>query len=250
SNSGQTCVAPKRVLVHEAVYDRFAALLAERVRAVNASTARKSSETGPLVRPEQTARIRAQLDDALALGATVAASGTAADDALFAPTLLAGVRPEMRVLREETFGPILPMIRVRDDDDAVARANASPFGLSASIWSGNRQRAMAVAARLEAGSVMINDSVVVAGMADVPHGGVKASGSGRAHGAAGLLECVRTKAIVDDRLPSLRQIWWYPYRPGGRDLFDGAMTALHARGPMARLRGLWRARRLLRGLRP
>ncbi len=250
SNSGQTCVAPKRVLVHEAVYDRFAAMLAERVRAIKASTARESSEMGPLVRPEQTARIRAQFDDALAHGAHVAATGPAGSDRLFPPVLLTHVSPDMRVLREETFGPILPMVRVRDDDDAVTRANDSPFGLSASVWSGNRRRAMAVAARLDAGSVVINDSVVVAGMSDVPHGGVKASGSGRAHGVAGLLECVRTKTVVDERLPSLRQAWWFPYRPGGRDAFDGVVTAMHGRGPMARLRGLWRARGLLRGLRP
>ncbi len=249
SNSGQTCVAPKRVLVHEAVYDRFAGLLAERVRAINAGVTRESSEMGPLVRPEQTARLRAQFDDALARGATVAATGPGASDRLFPPVLLADVTPDMRVLREETFGPILPLIRVRDDDEAVARANDSPYGLSASVWSGSRERAMAVAARLDAGSVVINDSVVVAGMSDVPHGGVKASGSGRAHGVAGLLECVRTKTVVDERLPSLRQAWWYPYRPGGSDAFDGVMTALHGRSVAARLRGLWRARSLLRGLR-
>ncbi len=250
SNSGQTCVAPKRVLVHEAVYDRFAALLAERVRAIQAGATRESSEMGPLVRPEQTARIRAQFDDALARGATVAATGPAGSDTLFPPVLLANVSPDMRVLREETFGPILPMIRVRDDDEAVAYANDSPFGLSASVWSGSRRRALAVAARLEAGSVVINDSVVVAGMSDVPHGGVKASGSGRAHGVAGLLECVRTKTIVDERLPGLRQAWWFPYRPGGREAFDGVVVAMHGRGLVARVRGLWRARGLLRGLRP
>ena len=249
SNSGQTCVAPKRVLVHEAVYDRFAELLAERVRAVNASPARESSEMGPLVRPEQTVRIRAQLDDALAHGATVAATGPAGSDTLFPPTLLAGVSPDMRVLREETFGPILPIIRVRDDDEAVARANDSPFGLSASVWSGSRRRAMAVAARLDAGSVVINDSVVVAGMSDVPHGGVKASGSGRAHGVAGLLECVRTKAVLDERLPRLRQAWWYPYRAGGAAALDGVTTALHGRGLIARVRAVWQARGFLRGLR-
>ena len=115
---------------------------------------------------------------------------------MFAPVLLTGVTPDMRVLREETFGPVLPMVRVRDDDDAVARANDSPYGLSASVWSRDRRRALAVAARLDVGSVVLNDSVVVAGMSDVPHGGVKASGSGRAHGIAGLRECVRSKAVV------------------------------------------------------
>ncbi len=250
SNSGQTCVAPKRLFVQDAVYDRFAAVLAARVRQINASNDRVSAEMGPLIRPEQTARLQAQFDDALARGAKVAASARRADAGVFAPVLLTDVTPDMRVLREETFGPLLPMVRVRDEDDAVARANDSPYGLSASVWSRNRRRSLAVAARLDVGSVVLNDSVVVAGMSDVPHGGVKASGSGRAHGIAGLRECVRSKTVVVERAPGLRQVWWFPYGPTLRDAFDGALTALHGPGLLARLAGLWRARALLRRPRP
>jgi len=246
SNSGQTCVAPKRLFVHQAVYDRFAALLAARVRRINASTDRASAEMGPLIRPQQTALIQAQFDDAIARGATVAAAAEGAEPGVFAPVLLTDVTPDMRVLREETFGPVLPMVRVRDDDDAVARANDSPYGLSASVWSGNRRRALAVAARLDVGSVVLNDSVVAAGMSDVPHGGVKASGSGRAHGIAGLRECVRSKTVVVERVPGLRQVWWFPYGPALRGAFDGAIAALHGPGLLARVRGVWRARALLR----
>ncbi|HUX34670.1 MAG TPA: aldehyde dehydrogenase family protein [Gemmatimonadaceae bacterium] len=245
SNSGQTCVAPKRLFVHAAVYDRFAALLAARVRRINASTDRASAEMGPLIRPQQTALIQAQFDDAIARGATVAAAAGAAPG-VFAPVLLTDVTPDMRVLREETFGPVLPMMRVRDDDDAVGRANDSPYGLSASVWSRDRRRALAVAARLDVGSVVLNDSVVVAGMSDVPHGGVKASGSGRAHGIAGLRECVRSKTVVVERAPGLRQVWWFPYGPALRGAFDGAIAALHGPGLLARVRGVWRARVLLR----
>ncbi len=250
SNSGQTCVAPKRVLVHEAVYDRFVDLLAERVRMLETSDTRGARDVGPLIRPEQTARIRAQYDDALAHGAHVAAAARAGDDALFPPVLLTNVSSETRVLREETFGPILPVLRVHDDAEAVARANDSPYGLSASVWSADTRRALAVAARLEVGSVVINDSVLVAGMTNVPHGGVKASGSGRAHGVAGLLECVRTKAVVVERLPALRQPWWFPYRPASRDALDGALVAVHGHGVIDRLRGIWRSAHLLRRLRP
>jgi acyl-CoA reductase-like NAD-dependent aldehyde dehydrogenase len=250
SNSGQTCVAPKRVFVESGVYDRFASLLAERVRRLHAGTDRSAVDLGPLIRPEQTDLVREQLDDALARGAQVAAAGHPVGDHVFAPVLLTGVTPDARVLREETFGPILPLVRVRDDDEAVSRANDSAYGLSASVWSRNRRRALAVAARLDTGSVVVNDSVIVAGMSDVPHGGVKASGSGRAHGVAGLRECVRTKTVVVERLPRLRQVWWYPYGPGLREALDAAIVALHDRNWGRRLRALWRARSLVRGPRP
>jgi hypothetical protein len=139
---------------------------------------------------------------------------------------------------------------VRDADEAVAHANDSPYGLSASVWTGDRRRALAIAARLDVGSVVVNDAVIVAGMSDVPHGGVKASGSGRAHGIAGLLECVRSKAVVIERLPHLRQLWWFPYRPALTDALDAAVTALHGPGVWARVGALWRARHLLRRPRP
>ncbi|MHB1862951.1 MAG: aldehyde dehydrogenase family protein [Gemmatimonadaceae bacterium] len=250
SNSGQTCVAPKRLFVEDAVYDRFAALLSARVAGIHATVDRAASELGPLIRPSLTARLEAQYQDALAGGATVAARAERVTGDLFAPVLLTGVTPEMRVLREETFGPLLPMIRVHDDDEAVARANDSAYGLSASVWSRDARRARAVAARLDVGSAVINDSVIVAGMADVPHGGVKASGTGRSHGVEGLLECVHTKALVIERMPHLPQLWWFPYRAGLRDALDGAVIALHAPGWGARLRGAWSARRLLRRPRP
>lgn len=246
SNSGQTCVAPKRVFVEQGVYDRLATLLADRVRRLNAGVDRAAADLGPLIRPSQTDRLRGQLDDALARGAHVAARGAPAADHVFAPVLLTDVTPDARVLREETFGPLLPLVRVRDDDEAVARANDSPYGLSASVWTTNRRRALVLAARLEAGSVVVNDSVIVAGMSDVPHGGVKASGAGRTHGVAGLRECVRSKAVVLERLPHLRQVWWYPYGPALREALDAAIVALHDRGWIRRLRALWRARGLVR----
>lgn len=241
SNCGQTCVAPKRVFVEESIHDALVTALTRRVQSLQVSAARDGgAELGPLVRPFQRELLTAQLDDAIARGAHVAARAQlATDDTLcFAPTLLTDVPPDARVLTEETFGPVLPIVRVRSEDEAVERANSSDFGLSASIWSRSRTRALRVASRLEAGTVMINDAGSVAGMADVPHGGVKSSGSGRSHGRHGLEECVRVKAIVDDRFTRWRQPWWFGYSAEGLQDMDGYARATHGRTLRERLSGL------------
>ena len=235
TNAGQTCVAPKRVLAAGASYEPLLAALATQVGSLRVGHD-ASCDVGPLVHPSQVAALRAQLDDALARGARIVAQAPlrATGPAFFAPTLLADVTPEMRVMREETFGPLLPVMAVADADAAVALANGSEFGLSASVWTRDRGRALDVADRLEAGSVAINDAAIVAGIAEVPHGGVKASGLGRAHGLAGLLEYTRTKTVVDERLPGLRQAWWFGYEPALRDALDAAITMSH--GPSLRSR--------------
>jgi succinate-semialdehyde dehydrogenase/glutarate-semialdehyde dehydrogenase len=142
------------------------------------------------------------------------------------------------VLSEETFGPLLPIVRVKDEDEAIALANDSVFGLSASVWSADTARAVRVAEQLEAGSVAINDAVIVAGMADVPHGGVKQSGIGRTHGRAGLEECVRTKAIVADRFTSWRQAWWFGYSAEHEEGIDAFVRVAHSHSLLERLMAL------------
>ena len=136
SNAGQTCTASKRILVESAVYDAFVEKLGARVRALHVGPgASVDTDVGPMIRPSQAAALQRQLDDALARGATIAAQGgTAAGGDFMAPTLLVNVSPDMQVLREETFGPLLPVVRVRDADEAVRIANASSYGLSASVW--------------------------------------------------------------------------------------------------------------------
>jgi delta 1-pyrroline-5-carboxylate dehydrogenase len=154
----------------------------------------------------------------------------------------------MRVMREETFGPLLPVLRVRDVDEAVARANESEFGLSASVWSRDPERALAIAERIEAGTVAINDVAIVAGMADVSHGGMKSSGSGRSHGSAGLLECVRTHTLIDDRFGRWAQPWWFG-AGSERDLragLEAVLRVLHGGGMRERLSGVRGAMKLIR----
>jgi succinate-semialdehyde dehydrogenase/glutarate-semialdehyde dehydrogenase len=245
-------VAPKRVFAVGAAYEPLLAALADEVRALRAGPMSSAdAQLGPLIHPGQRALLEGQLADALERGAHVAARGAAPSDggSWFPPTLLTEVTPEMRVMREETFGPLLPVVRVRDIDEAVALANESEFGLSASVWSRDAGRAHAVAERIEAGTVAINDVAIVAGMADVPHGGMKSSGSGRSHGSAGLLECVRTQTLVADRFGRWAQPWWF--RPGGeRDLragLDAVLRLMHGGGVGERLSGVRGAMKLIRG---
>ena len=250
SNAGQTCVAPKRVFVTEAAYAPFLEALVATVKSLRVGPgAEPDTEVPPLVRPSQVSALRDQLDDALARGARVAAQATlppgAREGAYFPPTVLVDVPDGALVLREETFGPLLPVVRVRDADEAIARANASRFGLSASVWSRDESRARRVAGRLEAGSVTINDVLVTAGMADVAHGGVKESGTGRSHGLAGLMECVQSHTIVEDRFGGWRQPWWFGYGAEHVANVDAFARLAHARTFGERLSGLARTIRLV-----
>jgi succinate-semialdehyde dehydrogenase/glutarate-semialdehyde dehydrogenase len=245
SNAGQTCVAPKRIYVEAPAYDAFIAELGNAVRALKVGAGGvPETDIGPMIRPDAVAALESQRDDAIARGATIVATAAAPagaaerDGSFFPPTVLANVPADARVLREETFGPLLPVVRVNDADEAIALANASEFGLSASVWSADTARAARLAERLEAGSVVINDSVVVAGMADVPHGGVKQSGIGRTHGRAGLEECVRTKATVADRFPSWRQAWWFGYSPAHEAGIDAYVRVAHSRSVVERILAL------------
>lgn len=242
SNAGQTCVAPKRVFVEAAAYDAFVAALAKTVNGLRVGAGSNAdSDVGPVIRSDAVATLTAQYANAIVLGANVAARASdaaASGGNYFTPTVLTDVAPDSRVLTEETFGPLLPVVKVRDADEAVALANASEFGLSASVWTRDSAKGAALARRLEVGTVAVNDAIIVAGMADVPHGGVKNSGIGRTHGMAGLEECVRTKATVVDRFPSWRQAWWFGYSSSHLSGVDAYVRFAHGRGVMERLAAL------------
>lgn len=247
ANGGQTCVAPKRVFVARTAYPAFLAALRERLVRLRPQTdGAEGYDVGRMIRPSQEQILVEQLKDAVARGARVDAGSLGGDGAgLVGPTVLTDVPEDSLVMRDETFGPLLPVVAVRDEDEAIARANDTPFGLSASVWSRNRANALRVARRLHAGTVMINDSAAVAGISDVPHGGVKQSGSGRSHGVAGLEECLRTKAVVDDRFASWRQPWWFGYGSSTLSNLDAFVRLAHGASLVDRARGLIGTLRLL-----
>ncbi len=135
----------------------------------------------------------------------------------------------MRVMQEETFGPILPVAPFDDDAEAVALANDSAFGLAASIWSRDRARGERLARQINAGTVMVNDVVSCFSISEAPHGGVKSSGLGRTHGRWGVEEMVRVKYVDSDRLPGMKKIWWFGYSREFATEMEGFLDLLYAR---------------------
>ena len=249
SNAGQTCVAPKRAIVLDRVHDAFVSRLTAAAEQLVVGTGVSGNDVGPMIRPSQAELLESQLRDAERRGARVIGTGSVsagrADGRFFSPTIAVNVSRDMRIAREETFGPLLAVICVRTEDEAVAAANDTPFGLSASVWSRDLTRASRVAQRIAAGTVVVNDVVSVVGMADVPHGGVKESGTGRMHGDAGLRECVREKAVVVDRFASWRQPWWFGYSDEHARNVDAFARFRHGRSMRERLSGAWRSLRMM-----
>jgi len=152
--------------------------------------------------------------------------------------VLTDVTPDMRVWHEETFGPLLVVVRARTEGEAIRLANDTRYGLGASVWSRDRARANRVGSQLVCGAVVLNDSVISAGLAEVPHGGVRASGIGRIHGVEGLLECVRTRTVIDDLLPVWRQAWWFGYDEDGASRIDAYLRLTHGASWRERISGL------------
>ena len=177
--------------------------------------------------------------DAVSRGAKVLCGGSPRPDLgpnFFEPTVVTGVDSSMRLFQEETFGPILAIQAVRDAKEAIVRANDSPFALAASIWTKNQSRGMSIAAELRAGAVMVNDAISYFGIAEAPHGGCAASGWGRTHGTAGLLEMVRLKYVDVDRLPHREKPWWYRYGADLERAADAFLQFEFGAGLSARIR--------------
>jgi acyl-CoA reductase-like NAD-dependent aldehyde dehydrogenase len=223
TNCGQVCLSVERLFVEESISESFAALCVAKTKKLRLGPGSDpSTDVGPLIRPQHVQRMSELIRDAIARGARVLCGGNPRPHLgpnFFEPTVVSGVDSSMRLFQEETFGPILAIQSVRDAETAIARANDSPFALAASVWCRDAQRGEAIAKRLRAGAVMVNDAISYFAIAEAPHGGCGASGWGRTHGKAGLLEMVQTKYIDIDRLPRREKPWWYRY---GADLESAA----------------------------
>jgi len=240
-NCGQTCLSIERCYVQRSIYDRFLELCRQKIEKLRVGEGLGSEvEMGPLIHERQLRTVEEHVNDAVARGARLLTGGRRMPELgpnFYAPTLLADVTHDMRIMQEETFGPALPVAPFDTDDDAVRLANDSPFGLAASVWTTNRKRGEAVAARIRAGTVMVNDAISAFGIAEAPHGGFEQSGIGRAHGELGLEEMVLVKYIDVDLLPRMKKVWWYGYSAAFYQQMSGLIDMLFSSSLGARVKG-------------
>ncbi|MBK5115947.1 MAG: aldehyde dehydrogenase family protein [Thermoleophilia bacterium] len=215
ANAGQTCSGIERVYVMEEVAEPFLeGLVRETERLRLGDPQSWEVEVGPMISPGQCAVVNELVDDALANGAERLLGGPTEVEGFpgdyIAPTILTGVRPSMRIMREEIFGPVVPVVVVASEEEAIELANESDFGLGASVWTRDKRKGERMARRIQSGMVWINDHAYSHGAMQCSWGGVKDSGLGRSHSKFGFYECVDIKLVTWE--PShTRNFWWQPY---------------------------------------
>jgi succinate-semialdehyde dehydrogenase/glutarate-semialdehyde dehydrogenase len=201
----------ERIYVVDEVADRFKDQLLTKLSKV------QQEDIGSLTFAKQLDIVRAQVDDAIEKGATLLAGGPDAGPRnengtlFYAPTVIENVTDEMKVASEETFGPVVTITRVRDEDEAIRRANEEAVNLTASVWTGSKQRAQSVAERLRAGGVTSNEHGTLPGSAWGPWGGYGESGFGRLNGELGIREFTVPTHVSHNLTPKMKKLWWFPY---------------------------------------
>lgn len=234
TNAGQSCSSVERIYVQDGIYDAFVQTLQTEIHklVVNAGDT-GNADMGGMTVDFQLDIVRKQVDDARAKGARILTGGDLlCDNELFyMPTLLTHVDDSMLVMQQETFGPLLPVLRFSSEDEVIRLSNATEFGLSASVWSKDAARAERVARQLECGAVSINNVMLTEGNPGLPFGGTKASGYGRQKGAEGLLGYTRSKSVLIDGDSAKIEPNWYPYTQQKYNLFSQLIDALFTASP-------------------
>jgi acyl-CoA reductase-like NAD-dependent aldehyde dehydrogenase len=251
-NAGQNCLSSERILVHAAVFDRFRDRVVEAVQALRCGPPLGGGrpDVGAIISPLQLDLIAALVDDAVADGARALVGGRRLHEGqgqFYAPTVLTDVTPQMRIWREETFGPVVVLTKVDDDEQAVALANGTSFGLGSTIMSRDAARARRLADRMQAGSALINDFGMAYMVQDLPFGGVKASGHGRLNGRDGLRAMCASKAVLEDRLPFQQPAKVFPVGPNDYATYRAAIRTVYGKGVKGKVSGVGELLRAVRG---
>jgi acyl-CoA reductase-like NAD-dependent aldehyde dehydrogenase len=233
-NAGQTCISVERCYVEEPIHDTFVQMVAERARELRQGVPAGygSVEVGSFINPPQIDIVEAHVKDAVSKGAQVLSGGKRVDGpgSFFEPTVLANVDHTMSCMTEETFGPTLPVMKVKDMDEAVRLANDSPYGLQASVFTKDMAKGEAIARRLEAGAVVVNDCVANYMALEAPMGGWKTSGIGVRHGPAGIRKYCKTQTILLSKFVMKRDLYMFPYGKRTSELLLKVMKFLYGRG--------------------
>ena len=236
-NSGQTCISVERVYVEEPVYDEFVAKVTEKARALRQGVPAgpASVEVGAITSPPQMDIIEDHVEDARRKGARVVVGGHARRGGghFFEPTVLVDVDHTMKAMTEETFGPTLPIMKVRDAEEALRLSNDSQYGLGASVFTKDVRRGEQLARRMESGAVVVNDAMLNYSALELPMGGWKASGLGTRHGPGGIRKYCAEQAIVITRFAPKRDLHMFPYKKPTTRLLGGLLKLLYGRGKRA-----------------
>jgi len=232
NNCGQACASVERLYVVESIAERFTRAVVERTKSLRVGND-GPQDIGPLNNSRQLELVTEQISDATAKGAKVLTGGHRIETLpgyFFEPTVLTNVNNSMRLMQEETFGPVLPIVVVKNEAEAIRQANDSNYGLLASVWTKDTTRGKQIAEQLEAGTIIVNDVLYTHGAAETPWFGIKESGIGVTHSKHGLREFVRMKHINWDVLPMKSNLWWFPYSEKRRRDFKLLLKLLHKCG--------------------
>lgn len=236
TNSGQSCTSIERLYVHENIYDSFVNLLVEKTKKLRLPSAQTdykkpdAYDLGGITSTSQLNIIEKHIQDAVQKGAKVVWGGKREGNGrLFPPTILTDVNASMFIVTEETFGPVLPVMKFKTEEEVIKLANDSVYGLSASVWSKDIKRAERIAKKLVTGNVSINSHMLTEGNPALPFGGIKDSGIGRSKGEWGLLGFTNVKSIIIDQQSSRIESHWYPYTQTKYELLSKLMVALFSK---------------------
>ena len=249
SNTGQSCGGVERIYIHQNIYEKFMSALKIKIEALRVGAPSDyDTDVGAMTTEKQVNTVKLHLDDALNNGAILFAESKAEDNSknILTPKVITNVNHNMLMMKEETFGPLLGVMKVEDMNEAIELANDSSLGLTGSVWSKNHKKGIQIARNIKAGTITINDHLMSHGLAETSWGGFKESGIGRTHGLLGLMEMVEPHHIVNDILPGVKKnIWWHPYN---KDLYEGMKSIIYlfyGNGISMRIKNLFKPLKVL-----